>query len=145
MTDDILLAKLGSIERSLQRIRQVTQGDPQRIDDIDVQDIVVLNLQRAIQAAIDLAAWVISERHLGLPDTLKAHFTLLREQGVISPELCRKLEAMVGFRNIAVHQYQQLDPDVIKDILRHHLTDLEAFADSIRKAARPDTSGDSLP
>ncbi len=136
MTDDVLLAKLANIQHALQRIRNVTGGDPDAIDDIDVQDIVVLNLQRAIQAAIDLASWYISRNRLGLPETLKAHFALLQNNGVIDPALGRNLEAMVGFRNIAVHEYQQLDPDIIKNILRNHLTDLETFAEQIKKQAR---------
>ena len=104
MSDDVLLARLATIDRALQRVRDVTGGKPDAIDDIDVQDIVVLNLQRAIQAAIDLAAWYLAGRHLGLPDTLKAHFTLLADAGVIPRDLARRLEAMVGFRNVAVHQ-----------------------------------------
>lgn len=103
MTEDIFLAKLAAIEQALRRIRKVTEGNPDSIDDIDIQDIVVLHLQRAIQSAIDLAARVISSQQLGLPDTMKAHFTLLKDEGVITPELCEKLEAMVGFRNIAVY------------------------------------------
>ena len=133
MTDDVLLAKLGHLQHALQRIRDVTGGNPDAIDDIDIQDIVVLNLQRAIQAAIDLAAWYITRRKLGLPDTLKAHFTLLQQAGVIDAELARNLEAMVGFRNIAVHEYQRLDPAIIKAILREHLSDLETFSQKIKQ------------
>jgi len=131
MSDEILLAKLGSIERAVQRIRQVTGGDPEAVEDIDIQEIVVFNLQRAIQSAIDLAARYLSEHRLGLPASLKEHFTLLRDAGVLDPQLTRNLEAMVGFRNIAVHQYQDLNPKVIQEILRHHLDDFEAFRRAI--------------
>ncbi|MFO7603835.1 MAG: DUF86 domain-containing protein [Gammaproteobacteria bacterium] len=128
MTDDILLAKLATVDRCLHRIRKVSGDNPDAVENIDTQDIVVLNLQRAIQAAIDLAAWYLSSQHLGLPDTLKSHFTILRSAGIIDSELCQHLEAMVGFRNIAVHQYQQLDLDILKHIISHRLGDLEGFA-----------------
>ena len=132
MIDDVLLAKLASIDRCLQRIKKVTDNKPESVENIDTQDIVVLNLQRAVQASIDIAAWYISKNHLGLPDTLKAHFTMLREVGVISNELCERLEAMVGFRNIAVHQYQQLNLDILKTIISSRLSDLDVFVAAIK-------------
>ena len=59
--NDVALAKLATIRRCLQRIRTVTAGDPARVREFETQDIVVLNLQRAIQAALDLAAHVIAQ------------------------------------------------------------------------------------
>ena len=127
MIDDVLLAKLASIDRCLQRIKKVTDNKPESVENIDTQDIVVLNLQRAVQASIDIAALYISKNHLGLPDTLKAHFTMLREVGVISNELCERLEAMVGFRNIAVHQYQEINIKILHTIARKGWEDLISF------------------
>lgn len=132
MTTDAALAKLASIERCLQRIRSVTRGDPEAVEDLDVEEIVVLNLQRAIQAVIDLSAHVISGRQWGLPDSLKAHFRILTDQRVIDPELGSRLQAMVGFRNIAVHEYEQLDRAILKAILSKHLVDLEAFSRAVK-------------
>ncbi len=141
---DAVLAKLASIRRYLQRIRDVTRGDASRVSDIDVQDVVVLNLQRAIQAAIDLAAYLISRRRWGLPDSLKAHFTILQQERVIDASLCQRLEAMVGFRNIAVHDYQALDPKVLQRIVAERLGDLESFAVAITRVLAKD-AGTPLP
>lgn len=135
MTRDVALGKLATIERCLERIRSVTGGDPDRVDDLDVEEIVVLNLQRAIQAAIDLAAHLISGRGWGLPDSLEAHFQILADQKVISPGLAARLRAMTGFRNIAVHDYARLDRDILKSILRERLGDLAAFATAVRAFA----------
>ena len=136
MTSDVILGKLATIERCLERIRTVTGGDPERVDQIDVEEIVVLNLQRAIQATIDLAAILISGRGWGLPDSLKAHFQILADQGVVAPELAGHLRAMVGFRNIAVHDYERLDREILKRILRERLGDLAAFAKAVRTFAQ---------
>jgi uncharacterized protein YutE (UPF0331/DUF86 family) len=136
VTRDVALGKLATIERCLQRIRTVTGGDADRVDDIDVEEIVVLNLQRAIQASIDLAAHLISGKGWGLPDSLKAHFQILADQKVISPGLASHLRAMTGFRNIAVHDYERLDRNVLKGILRERLGDLAAFASEVKAFAR---------
>ena len=130
---DIALAKLATIQRCVRRIGDVTGGQPARVQDIDVQDIVVLNLQRAIQAAIDLAAHIISQRGWGLPDSLKAHFTILARQGVIDTELSARLEAMVGFRNIAIHDYEALDVTILQRIVAERLPDLDAFAAAVTR------------
>jgi uncharacterized protein YutE (UPF0331/DUF86 family) len=128
---DVILAKLGAVAQALQRIRKITGGRPDSIDDIDVQEIVILNLLRATQSCIDLAAHLIAVERLGLPDSLKAHFGLLSQAGIIDDELRRAMEAMVGFRNIAVHEYQRLDPQVIKDIVAGRLGDIDAYTAAV--------------
>ena len=124
---DILLAKIASIRKSLDRIRKVTGGVAESLNDQDVQDIFVLNLQRAVQAAIDLAAHLVADEKIGLPANLKENFTLLESRQIIDAPLSRRLQAIVGFRNIAVHDYQQLDLTILKSILQHRLGDLDTF------------------
>lgn len=127
MTQDVLLAKIASIERCLARIRSVAGAGEQSLESLDTQEIVILNLQRAIQAAIDLAAHILSAHQWGLPDSLKAHFTLLEQHGVIDRELSLHLQAMVGFRNIAVHDYGVIDLEILKRIVSSRLVDLDNF------------------
>jgi uncharacterized protein YutE (UPF0331/DUF86 family) len=124
---DVVYAKVGNIQRCLRRIKEVTALDPARLDDIDVQDIFVLNLQRAIQSAIDLAAHAVSEGGLGVPAVIKENFSLLKDAKVLDPGLADRMQRMVGFRNIAVHDYQNLDIEILKSILMDHLIDLEDF------------------
>lgn len=128
---DVIFAKIGNIQNCLRRIQQTTNLDPNRLDNFDAQDIFALNLQRAVQAAIDLAAHIVASEGLGLPDSLRDHFRLLQQAGIISPALTEKMIAMVGFRNIAVHNYQKLDLDILKSILQHNLGDLETFCRAI--------------
>jgi uncharacterized protein YutE (UPF0331/DUF86 family) len=130
---DILLAKIASIRKCLERIRTVTGGTSESLNDPDIQDIFVLNLQRAVQAAIDLAAHQVADEKIGLPTNLKENFALLESRQIIDPSLSRRLQAMVGFRNIAVHDYQQLDLIILKSILEHRLGDLDEFVRVITK------------
>ena len=130
---DILLAKIASIRKSLERIRAVTGGTSESLNDLDIQDIFVLNLQRAVQATIDLAAHLVADEKIGLPTNLKENFSLLESRQIIDPSLSRRLQAMVGFRNIAVHDYQQLDLTILKSILEHRLGDLDEFIQVLTK------------
>ncbi len=124
---DIVLAKVSIIQRCLARIRTVTRMDPASLDDIDRQDIFVLNLQRAVQAAIDLGAHTLASYGNDLPATQREIFAALERQGLISSSPAHAMQKMCGFRNIAVHDYRQLSLAILKSILVHHLGDLEAF------------------
>ncbi|MBC8185114.1 DUF86 domain-containing protein [candidate division KSB1 bacterium] len=128
---DILLEKVAIIQRCLKRIHDVTGLSVDTLDQIDVQDIFVLNLQRAIQASVDIAAHIIAYESFGLPDTLRAHFNLLAQNKIISFDLDEKMNAMVGFRNIAVHEYQNIDKEILKSILQNNLRDIEDYYKTI--------------
>jgi len=128
---DMILAKVASIQRSLGRIRTVTSLDPESLENVDTKDIFLLNLQRGIQAALDLAAHVVASEGLGLPERARESFSLLKNAGIIDGETASKMEKMTGFRNIAVHDYQSLDPEILKSILVHRLKDLEDFYSAI--------------
>jgi len=124
---DVVLAKVAAIQRCLKRIKETTRLDPNSLDDIDKQDIFILNLQRAVQAAIDLTTHIVASEGLGLSDTIKDNFKFLKNAGIINEELTRRMESMVGFRNIAIHDYQAIDRDILKSILVKNLKDLEDF------------------
>jgi len=130
---DVVLAKVAAVQRCLRRIKDVTGLDAARLGDLDVQDIFVLNLQRAIQSSVDLATHVIASEGLGISDTVRGNFVLLENAKIISKVLSRKMRSMVGFRNIAIHDYQALDLDILKAILTKHLKDLEQFYTAILK------------
>ncbi|MBI5471247.1 MAG: DUF86 domain-containing protein [Ignavibacteriae bacterium] len=124
---NVVLAKIGNIQRCLRRIRDITNLEPDRLENFDIQDVFVLNLQRAIQSTIDLAAHIIASEGLGLPANMKEHFSILRQSGIIPESLSRRMTAMVGFRNVAIHDYQSIDPEILKSILVTNLPDLEEF------------------
>ena len=129
MPDDVLLNKVAIIRRCLARIDEEYQGRPDRLEVLVVQDSVVLNLQRACEAAIDLAMHAVATGGLGLPQDARDAFTLLERAGRIDAALRARMQAMVGFRNLAVHEYQKLQLPIVLAILDRHLADFVTFAD----------------
>ncbi|MCC7343502.1 MAG: DUF86 domain-containing protein [Deltaproteobacteria bacterium] len=128
---DLVIEKIGQIQRCLKRIQDKTKGDPESLNDIDIQDIFVLNLQRAVQTGIDLAAHIVADEGLGLPADLGENFLFLEKAKVIPATLAQRLRKMVGFRNIAVHEYAAIDPEVLKSILTKDLKDVEEFYSAV--------------
>jgi uncharacterized protein YutE (UPF0331/DUF86 family) len=130
---DVIVAKIGNIQRCLKRIKGTTNLNPDSLDDIDKQDIFVLNLQRAIESTIDIAAHIVASEGLGLASTIKDNFKFLLEANIIDEGLIKKMQSMVGFRNIAIHDYQSIDVDILKSILTKNLKDIEEFYTVILK------------
>lgn len=127
MADDVVLNKVATVERCLRRVREEFRDEPPRLDDQTVQDAVVLNLQRACETCIDLAMYLVARERLGLPQASREAFVLLERAGAMEADLSRRMQRMVGFRNVVVHAYQQLSRPILLAILREHLGDFEAF------------------
>jgi len=128
MVDDVLLNKVAIIERCLERVGEEYRGHEDELDsNYRLQDSIVLNLQRACEAVIDLAMHVVRVRKLGLPQESREAFTLLSQAGLLDEATTRRMQAMVGFRNVAVHAYQKLSLLVVKAIIEQRLGDFRAF------------------
>ena len=123
--DDVIYNKTQTISRCIDRIREMYTGREADLEsDFMLQDAVLINLQRAIQAAIDLATHMARSRQLGIPVHSADAFEMLELDGAISKELCARLVGMTGFRNIAVHEYQKIDMGIVRSILLNRLDDL---------------------
>jgi len=129
---DVVLNKIQTIERCLKRIREEYVGHENSFEENHTkQDSVILNLERASQATIDIATHIIKTRNLGLPNTSRELFTMLLDDGVISKNSCKEMQGMVGFRNIAVHDYQNLNIEIVVAIVQKHLGDFEGYIKEI--------------
>ncbi|MHB8347769.1 MAG: type VII toxin-antitoxin system HepT family RNase toxin [Acidiferrobacterales bacterium] len=146
MADDVVLNKAAIIERCLARIADEYNGHEKELSsNLTRQDAIILNLQRACEAAIDLAMHVVRVRQLGLPQESREAFTLLQTAGILDDATGARMRAMVGFRNIAVHNYQNLSLDVVRSILDGHLGDFRSFIASVIKASGFPASAAVLP
>ena len=128
---DTLLQKKASIARCIQQAQKyyaVSSEEP-FADDHLKRDAIVVNLQRACEQCIDLANHAIRLRKLGLPANSAECFTLLRKAKVIDAGLEKRLIGMVGFRNVIVHEYQDIDYKLVEQVVNTHSNDLLEFAD----------------
>ena len=131
MDELVLEKKIDSVIRCLRRIEnRLPQEKIQFLKDLDAQDVVVLNLTRAIQLCVDIAMHVIANSDAITPQTMSESFTVLENLGVIDREVSIKMKKSVGFRNIAIHSYDDLDLNLTFEIAYKHLND---FKDYIRQ------------
>ena len=124
----VILNKYESIERCIKRINEEYDGNPINLNNYSKSDAIVLNLQRACELVIDIAMYVVSTEKLGIPQTKKEAFEILLKNNYITEEVLKKMKGMIGFRNIAVHDYKDIDIEILQDVIENHLNDLLEFA-----------------
>ncbi len=135
MADDVLLNKAAGIERCLERVREEYEGHEAEIENnFTRQDALVLNLLRACETAIDLAMHVARARRLGVPQSSRHAFELLAEVNLTDQETAKAMKNMVGFRNVVVHNYRELDFGIVRHIVEHGLRDFRRFTEAVFKA-----------
>ncbi len=126
--DEVLLNKINIIENCLKRIKEEYDGFENELEkNFTKQDSIILNLQRAAEASIDIGARIIRLKQLGFPQSAREIFTTLEEKKFLPKDLSKKMQAMVGFRNIAVHDYKTLNLEIVKSILNKNLQDFLDF------------------
>ena len=123
--DDIIYNKASIIERCVRRIKEEYSNSPD-LSNPSHTDAMILNIERACQASINMAMHVVATNHLGIPQSSSEAFDLLKKAGLLAEELCHSLRAMTGFRNVAIHEYQELDLDIL------HYIATEGYRDFIR-------------
>lgn len=128
--DQLLITrKLESLARCIQR---VSERCPPSLDqlkaDIDAQDVLVLNMSRAVQLCVDIALHGLANRQISLPDTMGQAFEALAEAGLLPVDLAARLRKSVGFRNLAVYSYEAVRWEIVFAIATEHLDDFKHFA-----------------
>ena len=145
MDEAILYSKIESLKRCLDRIESKIPGSSKELrDDWDRQDIIVLNLERAVQICVDLASLVIAELDVRTPMSMAESFQQLSQSLVINENTAEKMRKSVGFRNIAVHEYSRINWDIVFSIIKNHLNDFRDYTREIiqwntefKKSQRP--------
>ena len=140
MVPDVLINKAAIIERCLKRIGEEYRGHEDELEtNFTRQDSIILNLQRACEAAIDAAMHIVRSEKLGVPQQSRDAFEMLFEAGIIGKDLKQHMQAMVGFRNVAVHDYRTLNLAIVRSIVKNRLGDFRSFVSVLLKFNRAES------
>ncbi|MEI8033219.1 MAG: DUF86 domain-containing protein [Chlorobiaceae bacterium] len=134
----VIEQKLESLRKAIARVNDKCPSDAATLArDIDAQDILSVNLIRAVQICVDIAAHLVSGLESAAPETMGQIFDVLSEAGIISADLAGRMKKAVGFRNLAVHNYDAINWTIVYEIAHNHLSDFQAFAQAVLKQKRP--------
>lgn len=128
---DALAQKASRVERCIARAREEHALASDFKTDHSRQDAAILNLQRACELAIDMGNMVIAQEQWGLPQSAREVFSVLAERGMLGADLTSQLHRMVGFRNIAVHEYDNLDMGIVERVITHDIESVRRFASTV--------------
>ena len=132
MDSIVLDQKLESLRRCIVRIGEKRPADvASLVADVDIQDILVLNLTRAILVCVDVANHIISSSEETAPATMGESFTTLAKLQVLSHDTAAELRKAVGFRNVAVHSYEEINWAIVHAIC---FKQLPIFCEFVRQA-----------
>jgi len=137
MDKDVLMNKLESLRRCVQRVQDKAPVSSDLLKkDYDLQDIIVLNLERAVQTCVDIGLHMISDLEIPVPDTMSETFKTLNKAGYLNDLVTERMTKAVGFRNTAVHAYQEMDWEIVYRIITEHLDDFRDFSRQMMKAIK---------
>lgn len=129
MVDDILINKAQTIEDCIRRVSEEYDSNRDNLlKNQTKQDAILLNIERACQAAIDIGMHIVRIKKLGVPKASREVFDILLAHKIITEALCKKMQGLVGFRNTAIHNYKKLDLAIVEAVITKHLTDLQELS-----------------
>ena len=140
MDRELIEEKIESLRRCVRRVQDKRAETVEQLEnDWDTQDILSVNLTRAVQLCVDIAAHLLSETDRPSPETMAEAFEHLQEMGVLDAPLAKRLQGAVGFRNVAIHAYRSIDWAIVHSITHERLDDFRAFARAVLNEITPTT------
>ena len=110
----------------------------QFLDDLDRQEIILFNLQMAIQNCIDIAAHIVSDQEMGVAGSTNEMFYMLQDNEYLDLNLTEKMVAAVGFRNLVVHEYEVVDLKRVYQFIQKDIFDLENYLKTLLRKCKID-------
>lgn len=132
MDRELIAEKIESLRRCVRRFEKKRAKTVEALEnDLDRQDILSVNLTRAVQLCVDAAAHLVAETDRPSSETMADAFEHLYQMDIISAPLAKRLEGAVGFRNVAIHAYRSIDWEIVHSITHERLDDFRQFARSV--------------
>ena len=135
---EIYHRKLDLIEDCIKKLAQIKKGNPDikgyRSSWKD-KDSTERNLQKIIEAMIDIGKMLVAGKGLREPGSNREVFLILHENNLFPSEYLPLIDRMIGMRNILVHSYDRINDEVVYGVLRKNLKDIKKISSHLKKTA----------
>jgi len=91
-------------------------------------------LHLAVEACLDIGSHIIADLGLGEPESYQDIMNILCQAGYLPTSKLDTFKRMAQFRNVIVHDYARIDPQILYNIVQNNTDDLRLFACFIRDA-----------
>jgi uncharacterized protein YutE (UPF0331/DUF86 family) len=132
LREDIIRVKITEIRECIDLVRE---NLPDSLEDFLqlglIKDGIYKRMEFAIEDVFDICAILNTDFSLGIPEGDEDILDHLAGEGILNPQLLRKIRYMRGFRNIVVHRYGKIDDRLVFSLLNKHLGDFSEFIEEI--------------
>ncbi|MBI2075150.1 MAG: DUF86 domain-containing protein [Candidatus Harrisonbacteria bacterium] len=131
---DVIENKISYIRKYLSLARKLQSKSREEIENDTVQKAALERyLYLIAQAVIDLAEAVVAFKKFRKPTTIRESIEILGEEGVLPPSFVREFIKIAGFRNVLAHEYGDLDFEIVYNVLKNKLKEVDQFLAYIEK------------
>ena len=126
--DSVIARKIRELEKSIQQLRKLQSYSYKEIeDDLGKFWAIEHGLQMCIQIFINIGNHIIAEIGENEIDGYSDILDRLVKCDILPLEFAQNISGMIGFRNLLVHGYDDVDVKIVYDILQNRLYDFEKF------------------
>lgn len=122
---EVYYRKFELIDDSLRKLEEIKKENPsleRYRNSWKDKDSAERNLQKTIEAIIDLGKMLVADKGLREPGNNREVFLILEEKNLFPAEFISLIDKMIGMRNILVHSYDRVDEAVVYGILQKNLS-----------------------
>lgn len=131
LNKEFVRRKIALIEDELSRLTEFENLTlKEAAEDFKTQAVVERLLERIIGRALDVNQHIIAEKGAHLKSVTRYRETFLRlaELGVYPPDFAAKIAPSAGFRNALVHDYNDIDPDILQKSVGEAIREYNEYA-----------------
>ncbi len=133
---EVYYRKFELINDSLRKLEEIKKENPsleRYRNSWKDKDSAERNLQKTIEAIIDLGKMLVADKGLREPGNNREVFLILEENNLFPTEFISLIDKMIGMRNILVHSYDRIDEAVVYRILQKNLCDVRKLCNHFKK------------
>ncbi|MDA8212796.1 MAG: DUF86 domain-containing protein [Clostridia bacterium] len=125
--------RLMKLEQAIRKLNEIAKFSREEYRNSEaLKDRAERNLQVAAQACIDISNHIIADKGFRTPQGYADSFAVLLEEGILPAKLVERMKMVAGFRNILVHDYLEINDNIVYDSLKN-LNDFKEFAKRVYK------------
>ena len=124
---EMIQTELDRIRYFLKKIDHMQMSKADYLRNEDLQHLLAFRIQQAIEKCIDVATHIVANEAYETIENARTAFEVLGKHQVLSPDLAQRIGKAVGMRNIIVHEYDEINYDLLFETYTHHKSDIEAF------------------
>lgn len=126
---DTLSSRLSALETYVAELRTFrSRSRDEFVREPALHHLAERYLHLSCESVLDIAQHLIADQGYRQPSTNKDAIEVLLQEGVLDADLAARLMRWMGFRNLLVHLYLEIDHGRTYDAIVEDLGDFDAFA-----------------